>query len=191
MMYRLSPARASAPAGSVTERVSNVIELSGSLLLTEKVTFEDILDRGTDLIVVHENDFIQELLADSEGFGAHNFDSGTITEGTNFWKRHTHTACDTTSHGVTIEGFDADDFGMWAADALDVLGDACNKTATANSGKYGVDLVRVRSLLEYFRAHRSLAGDDEGIIVGRDKGKSMDVGKTSTLYFCFVEIIAV
>ena len=70
-----------------------------------------------------------------------------------------HTACDTTSHGVTIEGFDADDFGVWAAN---VLVDTCNKTSTAN--KYDVDLVRVRSLLEYFRARRSLGGDDEGTI---------------------------
>jgi len=131
------------------------------------------------------------LFADSKGFGADSFDSGAITEGTNIGERHTLTACDTTSHGITIKGFDANDFGMWVTDTLDVLGDTSNKTATANSGKYGGDLVRVRSLLEYFRAHRPLAGDDEGIIVGGDKGKSVDVGKASTLYFRFVEIVTI
>jgi len=148
----------------VIERVSNIIEPSGSLLLTKKNTFEDILDKGTNLIAVHENDFIRKLLAGSEGFGTHNFDNGM--EGTNFGERHTHTTCDTRNHGVTIEDFDVDDF-------VGCLVDTCNKTATTNSGRYGVDLVRVRSLLEYFRAHDSLVGDDEGIIVGRDKGKSI------------------
>jgi len=40
--------------------------------------------------------------------------------------------------------FDAGDFGVWAANTLDVIGDTCNKTATVNSSKYDVDLVRVR-----------------------------------------------
>jgi hypothetical protein len=70
-------------------------------------------------------------------------------------------------HTGCINGFDTDDFDVWAY-VFDVGADAGNQAATTNRYEHGIN--RTAALFQDFDGNSALARNDLGIIVRMDEG---------------------
>lgn len=86
-MYFFIPATANAPAGSGIDRVSvkrHTSDQSREARLVGFLTFEDILDGGTNLVVIDQDHLIHQLITHPESLLPNNPDGGPITKKPDF-----------------------------------------------------------------------------------------------------------
>ena len=193
MMYLFNPASASAPAGSVTDRVSVHPSSHEHVVQWRRArrTFEYILYSGANLVIVNSNDAVEQLPTYAERLFAHDAHGGPIAEQADLIERDALALFQTARHRVAVERLGADDARARAADALDVLAHAGDEPAPADGAKNGVEVLGVGELLEDLHADCALAGDDERVVVGRDEDEAVGGGEAGALRLGLVEVRAV
>ena len=207
-IYLFRPAKASAPAGSVTDRVSGK-ETEGKkdhaseewknrkrmrfprALCATRRTFEDIFDSRTDLVIVDFDHLIEQLLANSERLFAHDPNRSPIAERTDFRERDALALFQAARHRVPVERLGADNARARTADALDVFGYARDEAAAADGAKNGVEVLGIRELLEDLHPDGALAGDHERVVVRRHKDETVRGGEARALDLGLVKVRAV
>ena len=135
---------------------------------------KDILERGADLVVGAGDDLVEVLAEHAEGLVADAAHGHTVGKQGYAVERDGFTGFPGGLKAGRALGFHADDL-HFGEHLLDVNGHTSGEAATAhlheNVGEAAV-------LLEQFAGHSTLAGNDVGVIVGRDKGQAFFLGKT-------------
>ncbi len=135
VMCLFKPAKAKAPAGSVTERVSvsdmprKIRKKDHLKVRTEENpfphmrsrTFEYVFDGRTNLVIVDLDYAIEEPLTDAKGLLTNNAHCRAIAERANFGKGDAVALLQTARHRVPIYRLDADDVRPRTADAFNVF----------------------------------------------------------------------
>nr|GEU28525.1 hypothetical protein [Tanacetum cinerariifolium] len=129
---------------------------------------EHVLDGGADGVGIDNDDVIDILLGEAEGFLAHQAHGRAVRKQADVRQRDAFAGLDAAGHGVRIHGLHADDLDV-RADRLDVAGNAGNQPAAADGDKNCVD--RPRVLAQDFHADRALAGNYVRIVERVDKGQ--------------------
>lgn len=112
------------------------------------LTFEDVLDRSANLVIVYLHYLVQQLLADTERLFADDLYRGAVAERTNFLECYALALRDALGHGIAVEGFYTDYARARTSYALNVLSDTGNKASTTNRAENGVKIIRIGELLE-------------------------------------------
>ena len=197
-IYLFKPAKARAPAGSVTERVSVPTTPKGIKDKRCKVivyfdstrrTFEYVFDSSTDFVIVDFDYLIEELLADAKGLLANNAHRRAIAERANFGKRDALALVQAARHRVPVKRLDANDLGTRTADALDVFAYARDEASSADSTKDSVEVLGVRELFEDFHRDGALTRDNERVVVRGHKNKAVHGGETGALDLGLVKVL--
>ena len=129
---------------------------------------EHVLDRGADLVGIDQDDLVDQLLAEAEGFLADLLHRHAVGEHADLRQAHAPAGLERAGHGVGIHRLDADDLDL-RAQALDVGGDAGDQPAAADRHEDRID--RRLVLAQDFHADGALAGDHVRIVVGMDEGE--------------------
>ncbi len=79
------------------------------------------------------------------------------------------------SQSITVERFDADDFDVGWSDAFDVSCNTGEEASSTNAAEDGIDIGHV-CLTADFDCNRTLAGNDAGMVEGRDDGQTVCLG---------------
>src|SRR5450830_808197 len=129
---------------------------------------EDVLDGRTHGIGIDQNDVIDQLFGDAEGFFTHQFDGSAVGKQADVGQGDAAASFDAARHGVGIGGLYADDFDV-RTHCLDIGGDARDQAAAADGDEDGVN--RIRMLAQNFHANGALAGDDIRVVKRMDEGQ--------------------
>ncbi len=129
---------------------------------------EHILDRRADGIGIDQDDLVDDLFCDPEGFLANLFNRGTVREQTDVGQCHAATSGQRARHRIRVGGLHTDHTDL-GPHRFDVSADAGDQAATANGDEHGVD--RSCMLAQDLHADRSLPGDHVRIVERMDEGE--------------------
>lgn len=150
---------------------------------------EHVLDGCARLVRGDLDDFVDDFLADAEGFFAGGLDGRAVGEEAYVLEDYALAGLEGFDHGVCVVGFDADDAHV-RRDALDVDAGAGDEAAAAHAAEDGLEVLQVR-LPQQLHADGALAGDDIGVVEGRDGDEAVELLQPCGFRFGGVEVGAV
>ena len=150
--------------------------------------FEHVLDGGADGVGIDQDDFVQQLAAQAEGFFTDQLDRRTVGKQADVLEFDPLAGSDGTRHGVRVGSLHADHADL-RLEALDVGGYPGGQPAAADGHEHGMD--RPRVLAQDFHADGALAGDHVRIVKRRNIGCTSGFGQFDRMQIGVAERVAV
>jgi len=163
MICAFKPASDNAPDGSGMDLVSVGQHQFQSQIA--EFTLKDILDSGTDLIVVDLDDTVSQLLTQPEGLLSDDPDCSAVRKRSDFIQHNPLALHKTLLHSISIHGLYSDDLDSRLRDPLDICRDTRDEPSSSDRSEDSVELITVGHLTADLHSNSSLTSNDIWVIV--------------------------